>query len=85
MKKSKKKFLIIWLIIACVIMTACSIYCVVHTYTMLGSAVAVIGGADGPTSVFIAGRIGPSTVLLILTGIAVMVTILYFLIKKFKN
>ncbi|MBR5509790.1 MAG: hypothetical protein IKV59_07035 [Lachnospiraceae bacterium] len=52
---------------------------------MMESSVAVIGGADGPTSIFIAGRIGPSTILLPLAGIAVIVTILYFLIKKFKK
>ena len=52
---------------------------------MMESAVVVIGGADGPTSVFIAGRIGPSAILLPLAGIAVIVTILYFLVKKFRK
>lgn len=81
----RKKLLIIWLIIACLIMIACSVYSVIHTYTMVGSAIAVIGGADGPTSIFVAGKIGNGTILLMIAALAVAVTMIYLFIRKRKK
>ncbi len=72
----------ICLITVSMIMIAFSIYAVVHSHRMVNAAISIIGGADGPTSIFIAGRVGSNTVLLVVTGIVVLVTIVYFLIKK---
>ena len=36
------------------------------------TAVSIIGGADGPTSIFIAGKIGNSTVIYIVTGLCII-------------
>ena len=51
-----------------------------------GAAVSVIGGADGPTSIFIAGKVGSSfqivTFLLGLFVVLLVVGIIYFIKKK---
>lgn len=55
-------------------------------YTSDAAAISIIGGADGPTSVFIAGKIGsPIDGLLIALIVAVIVTVVYALIKKKKD
>ena len=38
------------------------------------SSVTIIGGADGTTSIFIAGKIGNSTVIYIVTGLCIIAT-----------
>ena len=51
-----------------------------YTYTVKKSvAVSIIGGADGPTSIFLAGRVGGSMIIylislvIILIGVAILV------------
>ena len=47
------------------------------------TAVSIIGGADGPTSVFVAGQLnGDLAILFILIGIAVLAIILIGYLKK---
>lgn len=45
----------------------------------------IIGGADGPTSVFLAGKIPQVSRLYIITGIALLVTGIYLIIRKLKR
>lgn len=49
----------------------------------VASSVAIIGGADGPTSIFIAGKIGAPMYGAIIVGIAVFaIGLLLVLLKK---
>lgn len=49
-------------------------------------AISIIGGADGPTSIFLAGKIGPPVDgLLIALICAFAVTVVYVVVKKRKT
>ena len=50
----------------------------------MSTAVSIIGGADGPTSIFIAGKIGTPWGLYVITVIVVVVTLFHFL-QKYKK
>lgn len=55
-------------------------------YTSDAASIAIIGGADGPTSIFLAGKIGPPVDgLLIALFAAVIVTVVYVVVKKRKD
>lgn len=55
-------------------------------YTSDAASIAIIGGADGPTSIFLAGKIGPPMDgLLIALVAAVIVTVVYVVVKKRKD
>ena len=69
MKKGLKAGLIILALIS-VAGIAASIRCLLGNST----AVSIIGGADGPTSIFIAGKTGNSTVIYIVTGLCIIAT-----------
>lgn len=45
-------------------------------------AVSVIGGADGPTSIYLAGRIGGPSGMVIVAVIMILVTIVYKIVGK---
>lgn len=46
--------------------------------------VSVLGGADGPTSIFIAGKVGSSLPLYIITGVLAAATIVLYVTYKKK-
>ena len=46
------------------------------------SSIGIIGGADGPTSIFIAGKVETSWGLYAATAVVVVATILYFVKKR---
>ena len=48
----------------------------------MSTAVGVIGGADGPTSIFIAGKLGIPWGLYVATAVVIVVTIVYFVKKR---
>ena len=51
-------------------------------HSSVASSIAIVGGADGPTSVFIAGKVGvPMMGLRIALGVAVSVTVVYLILK----
>lgn len=55
-------------------------------YTSDAAAISIIGGADGPTSIFLAGKVGPPMDgLLIALVCAVIVTVVYVMVKKKKD
>lgn len=41
-------------------------------------AVSVIGGADGPTSIFLAGKVSSSSILYVVTGLFLLITVIHF-------
>ena len=50
------------------------------------ASIAIIGGADGPTSIFLAGKVGPPVDgLLIALICALVVTVVYVVVKKRKK
>lgn len=73
------------LLVTSIIMMLSATLSVIRSHIMMNAAISIIGGADGPTSVFIAGRVGTNTVLLVVTGVVVVVTIVYFLMKKLRR
>lgn len=54
----------------------------VRIHIMFPTAVSIIGGADGPTSIFVAGKIGRIPGLYEITAVLVLATAVYFLLKN---
>lgn len=50
----------------------------------VGESVSIIGGADGPTSIFLAGKVSWPVGLYVVTGCCVIVTVLY-LFRKYRK
>lgn len=61
----------------------------ITTFTTQRASISIIGGADGPTSVFLAGKLGSSVGTgMVLTGVflaAIVVIILAILVRKNKK
>ena len=53
--------------------------------TNMASDIAIIGGADGPTSIFIAGRIGYPVYGTLIVGSILLITGLVLVLMKRKN
>lgn len=51
----------------------------------MNASIGIIGGADGPTSVFIAGKLGTPWGLYMVTGILLACTIIYWIRKRNSN
>lgn len=49
------------------------------------TAVSIIGGADGPTSIFLAGKVGTPTSLYAAAATVITMTVIYKLIRHFKQ
>lgn len=68
------------------IITATGIY--LHS-TMHGSqqaSITIIGGADGPTSIFLSGKLGPDlSVSLLVVGVILLAVAIFLLIKNKKR
>ena len=81
----------IMLILASAILTIISLYFVWETHISMffqidsGTAVSIIGGADGPTSIYLAGRISPPIPFYFITGAVLVRTVVYFLIRRRKK
>ena len=77
---------------ASVVLLAVSVYKFASLRMMFGDmggiladeAISVIGGADGPTSIFVAGKISDPLALYVITGCVILITMFYFF-KKFKR
>ena len=57
----------------------------IYTYTVKKSvAVSIIGGADGPTSIFLAGKVGGSMIIYLISLVIILigVGILVYIRKK---
>lgn len=74
------------LITLSVISVLASIVSFIRKRLLYGAAsIAIIGGADGPTSIFLAGKIGDSPRMYAVAGMLIFITILYFIIKRYQN
>ncbi|WP_342755948.1 hypothetical protein [Kineothrix sedimenti] len=49
------------------------------------NSVSIIGGADGPTSIFLAAKIGNSATIYIVPGLLFIIALIIFSISFFKN
>lgn len=65
----------------CLLTILLSVASEIRVYLHSSGAI-IIGGADGPTSVFIAGRIGHFPRMWMIAAIVVIVTIVYYLLKR---
>ena len=76
----------ICLIAASLFLLICSFLSIFITIQMkqLSTAISIIGGADGPTSIFVAGKIGTPWGLYIAAAVVVIVTVIYF-VKKHRK
>ena len=54
-------------------------------YRMDASTIGIIGGADGPTAIFITGKPSAWEVLLLAAGIAAVVAGVVFLVRKHRK
>ena len=68
------------------------IFQVINLFAIIGSlfmnegySFAVIGGADGPTAIFLAGSLGDGVSLFILLGLLILFAVLLFWFRKKKN
>lgn len=64
------------LILASIITIILSIISGIRRYIFINDTISIIGGADGPTSIFLAGRIGAPRIWMIAV-ILVLVTVVY--------
>lgn len=73
------------LILLSVLAAAAAVCSWIRARLMFDASIAVIGGADGPTSIFIAGKIGASPRMCVIAGALILITILYFVIRHRQN
>lgn len=75
-----------WITAIIAIAGAITLACGIGLKVKKNTAVSIIGGADGPTSVFIAGKIGTDSTLPLIIGIILLFTamgaVLFFTAKK---
>lgn len=55
---------------------------VLNRFHYAASSVSVIGGSDGPTSIFLAGNVGQSDMYLLIVGVLVLILGLYITLKR---
>lgn len=72
------------LVLASMILILFAAISAIRARQMMNAAISIIGGADGPTSIFIAGRVGSNTLFIALAGIVVLMTIVYFIWRRRK-
>ena len=56
-----------------------------RTHARATASISIIGGADGPTSIFLAGKISAGTFLYPLAGVMILVTVVYYLVRRKRN
>ncbi len=80
--KIMKKILTIIMIIVGTIMLAGTTIIRLNFYNKAASSIAIIGGADGPTSIFIAGKIGTGSIGAAVIGIILIVAAILLMKRK---
>ena len=82
----KKDPVLIILVLASVLLAAASLYSLwertIRLSVSLDSSVAIIGGADGPTSIFLAGRIAPPVPLYVITIGVIGAAVIYYIVRR---
>lgn len=70
------------LIITSVLLALTATASAIHARRMMNTAISIIGGADGPTSIFIAGRVSTMPRLTGVAAVVILITVVYFIRKK---
>lgn len=69
------------LIVVSLLLIVFCVFCFLKNWVS-GLFFGMIGGADGPTSIFIAGKISRVSLIYVLTGIVVTITVIYFVGRR---
>ena len=76
----KKYILVIFIMIIAIV------HFLINQQEKTVEAVSIIGGADGPTSIFIAGTLGDDfSIILMLVGVIVLIGVIVFWKRNSKN
>jgi len=70
------------------ILLLCSLFSIFWTRSFqvnMSASTGIIGGADGPTAIFIAGKIGAPWGLYFATAVVVVATVVYFVRRRKKK
>lgn len=79
-----KKIVGVIVLVLGVIATGIGTVSLINIKSKAASSVAIIGGADGPTSIFIAGKVGSPLYVAIVVGVILLIAGLLLLLKKRK-
>lgn len=79
-----KKIVGVIVLVLGVIATGIGTVSLINIKSKAASSVAIIGGADGPTSIFIAGKVGSPLYAAIVVGVILLIAGLLLLLKKRK-
>lgn len=79
-----KKIVGVIVLVLGVIATGIGTVSLINIKSKAASSVAIIGGADGPTSIFIAGKVGSPLYAAIVVGVILLIAGLFLLLKKRK-
>lgn len=79
-----KKIVGVIVLVLGVIATGIGTVSLINIKSKAASSVAIIGGADGPTSIFIAGKVGSPLYASIVVGVILLIAGLLLLLKKRK-
>lgn len=78
-----KKIVGIILAVIGIVMAAINLVFKVNGQTSVARSVSVIGGADGPTSIFLAGKVeGSSAVAGMIVGILLLIVGIFMIVRK---
>lgn len=65
------------------VMSGIGLFSLINIKSEAASSIAIIGGADGPTSVFVAGKVGQPLYVAMIGGVVIIVIgIILLIIKK---
>lgn len=79
-----KKIVGVIMLVLGVIATGIGTVSLINIKSKVASSVAIIGGADGPTSIFIADKVGSPLYAAIVVGVILLIAGLLLLLKKRK-
>lgn len=83
MKRKSNIFIICILSIAATLALAGGIY--MKVFGSRSKDITTIGGSDGPTAIFIAGKVGQGGLLLLIFSIFILVVCVFFFIRYIRN
>ena len=79
-----KKIVGVIILVLGVIATGIGTVSLINIESQAASSVSIIGGADGPTSIFIAGKVASPLYAAIVVGVILLIAGLLLLLKKRK-
>lgn len=76
MKRTTKRTIGIVLVVLGVLLAVCGILAMVVINPAVSPSIGIIGGADGPTAIFVTGTAGPLAALVLLCGTGILPLVL---------